>query len=355
MIKILILINWKIEYCNQIPQNKQPSDYCCPQEKFWMFKYFNEEVEVDVVDIQAPKWIELAEKKIHFHIYQTLKILKDRNKYDLILVHGSDSAMLIGAVKRVFRLKTPPIVVVDISSFHQADTKGIVHRLCQFSSKAFDHLIYHTSSQKEYFEEQFPWLLDKATFIPVGVDFEYWQNKKYKDIEEKGNYIVCVGYRKRDWNTLIQAYKKSGIQKKLYLIGNPKLTSDDENICILPFMPIDELMEYIYNASFSVIPLDDFNYSFAQLTILQQMALGIPIIAADVPALRDYIQYSDGVVSYKPYDVTDLTGKMQVMLDKMSREEQKMRLANQNAIKNVLNERKMAIEFERVCRSVVKL
>ena len=55
-----MLINWKIEYCNQIPKNKQPSDYCCPQEKFWMFKYFNEDVEVDVVDIQAPKLIEMA-------------------------------------------------------------------------------------------------------------------------------------------------------------------------------------------------------------------------------------------------------------------------------------------------------
>lgn len=350
-----MLINWKIEYCNQIPLNKQPSDYCCPQEKFWMFKYFNNDVSADVIDIQAPKWVETIEKKIHFHIYQTLKILKNRNKYDLILIHGSDSAMLIGAIKRVFGLKTPPIVVVDISSFHQADTKGIIHRLCQFSSKSFDHLIYHTSSQIGYFKEQFPWLVDKATFIPVGVDFEYWNNKKYKNIKEKGNYIVCVGYRKRDWDTLIRAYKKSGIQKKLYLIGNPNLKSDDENVCVLPFIPIDELMEYIYNASFSVIPLDDFNYSFAQLTILQQMALGIPIIAADVPALRDYTQYSDGVISYKPYNVEDLSDKMKEILDKITIEGQKMRYANQNAIKNILNEKNMAIEFERVCKSLLKL
>ena len=59
-----MLINWKIEYCNQTPQNKQPSDYCCSQEKFWMFKHFNEEVEVDVIDIQAPNWIEMAEKNL---------------------------------------------------------------------------------------------------------------------------------------------------------------------------------------------------------------------------------------------------------------------------------------------------
>ncbi len=52
---------------------------------------------------------------------------------------------------------------------------------------------------------------------------------------------------------------------------------------------------------FSVIPLDDFNYSFGQLTLLQQMVLGIPVIAADVPALRDYISRKGGLFRKQGY------------------------------------------------------
>ena len=57
--KILLLINWKIKYCDEIPDGIQPSDYSCPKETFWFFKYFNEEPQVDVVDISAPEIMRL--------------------------------------------------------------------------------------------------------------------------------------------------------------------------------------------------------------------------------------------------------------------------------------------------------
>lgn len=122
--RILLLINWKIRYCDEVPKDLQPSDYSCPQETFWFFKYFDERPQVDVVDISAPKWIEKIENKIRFHFFQTLRILFKVNKYDLIFIHGSNSAMLLCALKRIFHLKMPPILDVDISSFHQAYTSG---------------------------------------------------------------------------------------------------------------------------------------------------------------------------------------------------------------------------------------
>ena len=47
-----------------MPDDLQPSDYSCPQEPFWFFKYFDKKPQVDVVDISAPKWIEKIENKI---------------------------------------------------------------------------------------------------------------------------------------------------------------------------------------------------------------------------------------------------------------------------------------------------
>ena len=85
-----------------MPDDLQPSDYSCPQEPFWFFKYFDKKPQVDVVDISAPKWIEKVENKIRFHFYQTLKILFKVNKYDLIFVHGSNSAMLAVRIETLF-------------------------------------------------------------------------------------------------------------------------------------------------------------------------------------------------------------------------------------------------------------
>ena len=348
--KILLLINWKIRYCEQVPDDLQPSDYSCPQEPFWFFKYFDKKPQVDVVDISAPKWIEKIENKIRFHFYQTLKILSKVNKYDLIFVHGSNSAMLLCALKRFFRLKMPPILDVDISSFHQASCSGMIHRLSQYSSKAFDYMIYHTSSQQQYYKAQFPWLSSKSQFVLLGVDYDYWKNRIYPDTKEKNSYIVCVGYRKRDWKTLLEAYDKAKIKEELYLIGNPNLKSENPKVKVLPFIPIEELMTYIVNSRFSVIPLDDFNYSFAQLTLLQQMALGVPILAADVPAIRDYAKESKGVESYIPYSVENLREKLVGMSMKSEAAFAKMGEDNITAIKTTLSEQEMAKKIEMICK-----
>ena len=351
--RILLLINWKIRYCDEVPKDIQPSDYDCPQETYWFFKYFKNKPDVDVVDISAPEFVEKIEDKVRFHFFQTLKILFKFNQYDLIFVHGSNSAMLLCALKRVFHIKTPPILDVDISSFHQAYTSGLIHRLSQFSSKAFDYMVYHTSSQYGYYKDYFPWLKDRCKFIPFGVDYNYWKQKSYKDIPEKKQYIVCVGYRKRDWNTLLEAFDRVDISEKLYLIGNPNIKCENSKVKVLPFIPIDELMTYIVNSKFSVIPLDDFNYSFGQMTLLQQMALGVPILAADVPAIRDYCNFSRGVISYTPYDSDDLAEKLIQMSNFSEDIMNTMSEDNMTATKTSLSEQEMARQFELICNDIV--
>ena len=169
-------------------------------------------------------------------------------------------------------------------------------------------------------------------------------------IPERKNYIVCVGYRKRDWNTLLKAYNELNIDEELYLIGKPDIKCENSKIKVLPFIPISELMTYIVNAKFSVIPLDDFNYSFAQLTLLQQMALGVPILAADVYAIRDYIKRSSGVISYIPYDVENLKTKLQELSKLEEADLRKMGQSNMECIMTVLSEQQMAQRFERICR-----
>ena len=190
----------------------------------------------------------------------------------------------------------------------------------------------------------------KSKFIHVGVDYDYWKLKSYPEIKEKDSYIVCVGYRKRDWDTLLKAYDEAKLKEKLYLIGNPDIKCENKNVVVLPFIPIDKLMTYIVNAKYSVIPLDDFNYSFGQLTILQQMAFGVPILAADVPAIRDYISCSDGIISYKPYNIDDLKEKL-VKFSKFNKDDmEQMKKKNIIAVKTLLSEKRMALEFEKICK-----
>lgn len=108
-------------------------------------------------------------------------------------------------------------------------------------------------------------------------------------------------------------------------------------------------MTYIVNSRFSVIPFDDFNYSFAQLTLLKQMALGVPILAADVPAIREYANESSGVKSYIPYNADSLSENLQYMSEISSDKLGQMGQDNIAAVKSTLSEQDMAKKIETIC------
>ncbi|HFU4127719.1 TPA: glycosyltransferase [Streptococcus suis] len=114
----------------------------------------------------------------------------------------------------------------------------------------------------------------------------------------------------------------------------------------------DDLLINILCSKYSVIPLGDFNYSFGQMTLLQQMALGVPILAA----IRDYASSSDGgIVSYKAFDVEDLVLKLEYMSSKSSKELSDMGLRSVNAIKTSLSELQMAERFEEICSNLINV
>ena len=79
------------------------------------------------------------------------------------------------------------------------------------------------------------------------------------------------------------------------------------------------------------------------------MALGVPILAADVPAIRDYAKESKGVESYIPYSVENLREKLVGMSMKSEMALAKMGEDNITAIKTTLSEQEMAKKIEMIC------
>lgn len=312
--KILMLVNWKIQYCKSKPEDKQPPDYHVYGEDYWFYRYFREKPEVDVIDIHSFPWLENFEKnKIRFYIWQTLRVIPQLGQYDLIVSHGMQSGVVLSLWRRLFKTKAKHIVF-DIGSFNSAAESGFALKLMQFTSKSIDGLIYHTSSQLTYYQKFFPWIVPRSKFIRFGTDLEFFDPSDLKDFEDKDSYMLCVGYTKRDWDTVVEAYKRLDINCKLRLIGHvSERYKGIPGVEQIPFVPIKELINQIYNARFCVLPLESFNYSYGQMTLMQQMALGKCVIAARVPSLIDYIEDGKTALMYTPCNARELMERIVVI------------------------------------------
>jgi len=349
--RVLMLVNWKVEKTNKEPEAKQSPDYCVKGKKYWFFKYFKSDINVDVIDVSSVPILEKFEKNIiHFYIIQGLKAIPKLKKYDLIISHGAQSAMIIALFRRMVKIKTKHILF-DIGSFNSAAESGIILAVNQWASKSIDGVIYHTSKQIEYYKKFYPWIVDKSKYIQFGTDPFYFCPMPEEGNKEK--YIICVGYNKRDWKTLIQAYRELNGNVLLKLIGHiDESYSEINGVIQIPYIDVKELKKQISNALFCVLPLKSFNYSFGQMTLLQQMSMEKCVIVADVPSVRDYVIDNVTGIFYKPENSKDLCDKMKLVLNNERMAFQIGKAARRELI-NMDNEEKMALEIEKYFYKVI--
>lgn len=360
--KVLMLVNWKMEYKDAVPEDKQPPDYYVKGVPYWFFRYFKDtkDWDVDVVDCRSFGALErLEQEKIRFYIWQTIKCLPRLKRYDLVLSHGMQSGIVLCLWRRLFGKGTYRHVVFDIGAFNSARESGGSLRLMQFAGKSLDGVIYHTREQRGYYERCHPWLLDKIRYIPFGTDTDFFTPGAEKKAEG-APYILCLGHNKRDWETLLAAYallrkRWDHIQRlpDLKLIGKGKIDAAIDGVTALPSVPVRRMMEEMENACFCVLPLQSFPYSFGQMTLLQQMLFQKAVIAADVPSLRDYVQDGQDALLYEPQNAAMLAEQMErLILDPMLCQQIGSRAAQ--SVRTKWNERRMAGEIQEYLTTVLQ-
>lgn len=327
--RVLMLVNWKVNYCMKTPEGIQPPDYFIAGEPYWFFRYMSPEWEVNVVDIAAPGVIAGLEKRLRFYVWQTLRILPEVGKYDLVLSHGMQSGIVLALWRRVFGKGSYKHIVFDIGAFNSGRENGTALKLMQFASKSLDGVIYHTKIQEAYYQRCHPWLVGKSQYIPFGTDASFFTpdiktESQSAQISKEDTYILAFGKIKRDWGTLLRAYELSHRKLKLRIVGAAEqISSLDfkakekvslENVQIYPYVLLDNLLEMIQEASFCIVPLSEFPYSYGQMTLLQQMSMKKAVIAADVSSLQAYHD-GDGVLWYKSGNVEQLAEEIDLLTD----------------------------------------
>lgn len=352
--KILMLVNWKVHRVDQKPIDKQSADYLVKGKEYWFFKYFNTKPEVDIIDVAGTGIIDNIERnKLHFHVFQGLKAITKLRNYDLVISHGMTTGVIVAFWRKIFKTKCKHLVF-DIGCFNSAAEDGKVMHLLQSVSKSIDEIIYHTSCQSEYYKKYYPWLTNNSKFIRFGTNPEEFSVDGITQSSDRNKYIICVGYTKRDWDTLIKAFNSIESDMGLKIVGKVcEEYKGIESVEQIPYIPINELKKQIYNAAFCVLPLKSFKYSYGQMTLLQQMALGKCVIVSNVPSFEGYIENDKTAIVYEPENVKDLSNKIRWAIEHPKEVDKIGKNAREYLI-NECNEEIMSKQIEQVIYTLVE-
>jgi len=336
-----MLVNWQLRYSNEDIPNEQPSNKVVKGSRYWFFRHWDdEELKVDVVDFTRLLGVHTIERRfLKFYVSQALRVLPDLQGYDLILSHSAQSGVFLALLKTLLGKRTPPHIIIDPGSFNGGREKVLELLPIRVSLSSVTGVIGHSRSQVPFYIDTLCLSPDRFRIVHVGVDTEFYYPS---EPERSEDYVVCMGYMKRDWETLLRAWGQLEPGSELLIVGKEGLDDRMAGVRCMPYLPRSRLREVVSKARFVVIPLPYYTYSFGQMSLLIAQALGKAVIATRVPGLLDYVEEGKTALFANPYDIQDMKKKIDFLLTNREATNELAREARKNVVSKY-SEKHMAL------------
>jgi len=350
MKKILMVVGCKVQSLKEDDKSKHPADILLPNQRYWFFKYWSgDNLKIEVIGYKRIPFLSKIEKKIlHFHLFQSLRILPKMKKYDLVIFFHSQIGIIPALFKSIFKIKTP-LVLIDVEGLGRKN-KWYHLPFIKKALRGIDKLFYLASIQKEDYQRYLPEIINKSDFLPLGIDLTRFSSNGAKE----DDYIVSIGYQGsnfRDWKTLIKAYGQLKTKTKLLIVGREKFKPEEVDYEKIPLgvefvgkTDLSTLNEITSKAKFVVLPLPERRHALGQMTLLGCMAMGKAVVVSRVPGIIDYVRDKENALLVKPSDALDLKSKMEFLMSEPEKKKTLERKARET-IEREFNEIEMAQEI----------
>lgn len=294
-------------------------------QKWAFFRYWPEgSYEFDWIGAyQVPLWSRWVEGKlISGFLTQSVRALWKESSYDVIIAHGSRSVIGLALLHRLLGRWKPKLVVFDIESFGRPRSGWRLWVVRQ-AVEALDAVLYHARPQEDYYSAYLPQLEGKTHFIPLGIGMS---TKPFSwDEIGRGEFILSVDTtapRRREWDVLIRACRRLRDPPRLRIIGKTRWSSEElgeedlpAGIELVPRMPAPELRKLMQQCTLAVLPLFERGHAHGQLSLLELMAAGAPVVVSDTAGVRDYVRHGETALLYSSGNSDQLAERIQWALE----------------------------------------
>lgn len=314
--RVLFLPNWHVHKLEVDNDQWQAPDKYVKGQPYWFYRYFPKGTKVDVIDTHPKNVLSKLEHKLKFYIWQGFLGQKVMKHYDVVISHGAQSGLMIALLRLLFGKKGVKHIIFDIGGMNGGRTSGFSTKLIQFAMKSNPYIICHSTNIIGNLKKTYPWLVNRARFIPFGVGL--YQYKMRKDLKLQKSIFVFSG-KKRDEDTVANAWKQLVNEKivngyTLKFVGT-KQQHDIPQTEDVRWLDYQDYTDALESSAFIILPLNEYPYSYGQMSLLGSLALGKYVIATDVTGISDYTTKCKSVLSVRPNDVEQMKDAIMKFID----------------------------------------
>lgn len=207
--------------------------------------------------------------------------------------------------KLTFRKKLPLIAWCFNLAQPYGGWKGA---LARFSLSSVDVFVVHSRAEIDIYSKWLNLPASRFVFVPLSAEpprLEPWSEHG----EEP--YIVALGTANRDYQVLCQAAGELGY-KTVIVAGRHATEHLTPPACVTirTGLSLRECHELAAHSRVNVIPIADVSAPSGQVTVIESMMLGVPLIATDCAGTSDYIDSDVDGVLVPPRDVAAMTAAL---------------------------------------------
>lgn len=250
-------------------------------------------------------WNNIFSKIIRWYgpsVRTAVKGIKKRHEKDVILACDPMCGLIFAAIARSLRMNLPPMV---ISMFLLRPWKyrfmdELRSIFANYGLGRVETIICFSSFEVERYRKEFPRHAEKLVFVPVGCDptiLDLEAERRRVESAPLEPYVFSGGTTNRDYSTLARALSLLPDVRLKIIAKKKDHPGSLEGMEFLENVYGADYERAVYDATIVALPLHDKCFSSGQLTLLRAMELGKPVVASDVPGVRDYITNGhDGIL-----------------------------------------------------------
>jgi glycosyltransferase involved in cell wall biosynthesis len=294
--KVLCLINDKVK----------PGDR-------WLWKYLpSNHDELDfviatgVVD-RFKKWGKLINYYPGFLRAGLEAFIKTRKtQYDLVVAWGGQNGFTYALLRSIFGQTDPPLIIL---SFNLQGVLSHFLSLARFGMRSVSRVVVFTPSEVDEYQRLLSLPSGRIIYCPHGwFDPMRWympkEAQKSDAMPQNGRFIFTSGRSYRDYETLARAVEGTDVCVKVssrpFNLARFKLPDNMESMGWLDYRVAQD---YMYEASFYVVPLQAINFAGGDSSLLQAMSFGKAVVATRSPSTETYLEHGQTGLLVEPGDV----------------------------------------------------
>jgi glycosyltransferase involved in cell wall biosynthesis len=222
-------------------------------------------------------------------IWQALWVFAIQRSVGCVVATTEASALPVLLLRFVRVLRTP-VIVLSVATLTDKYLDGAGGWFRRLLLRQATYVVVYATSQVQLTSELLGIEPRRVRFIPFGVDVDFFQPA---DGSREWDFVSVGSNEGKDFPTLVSSLPVGSRCLIVTSVSNQEAalaTPTEGTLVVEPFyVAIHELRTLYASGGYQVIPLRDVLYSSGQTVLLENLAMGRPVIVSDTASTRDYV------------------------------------------------------------------